>query len=329
MKILTIVIAVAAALLLSGSSEAGQSPRLGVVLNGLDNPYFVAMYQGVKDEAAQRGVPVSFRAPQSHADQAGQTAEVRAIVAAKKDCYAISPIDPEGLVSALRGVSQPVVFLDSPLDRASARKAGLRIATAIGSSDFGAGKLAGGEMVSLLHGTGQVALLGGFPTGNGVLRLDGFQRAIAGTGVRVVARANAGYVQVKAEAEAAEMLQKHPQLAGFFAADDLMALGAADAVSAAGRTGQVAIIGMDGITEALDAIRSGEMSATVSQYPYVMGRMAVEACLAAARGDVLPSRVNAPVTVITKANVARASALFPRPFRTYSDPFAQLLRRQP
>ena len=329
MKVLPIVIAASVALLFSGSSGAQQPPQLGVVLNGLDNPYFVAMYQGVKDEAAQRGVPVSFRAPQSHSDLAGQIAEVRSIVASKKDCYAISPIDPAHLVSALHGVRQPVVFLDSPLDRATARKAGLRISTAIGSSDFGAGKLAGGEMVSLLHGTGQVALLGGFPTGNGVLRLDGFQRAIAGTGVRVVARANAGYVQVKAEAEAAQMLQKHPQLAGFFAADDLMALGAADAVSAAGRTGQVAIIGMDGITAALDAIRSGEMSATVSQYSYVMGRMAVEACLAAARGDVLPSRVDAPVAVITKANVARASALFPRPFRTYSDPFAQLLRRQP
>jgi len=326
-KILTVVVVVAAAaaLLFSGSGGAEQPPHLGAVLNGLDNPYFVAMYQGVKDEAARRDVPVSFRAPQSHSDLARQIAEVRALVAAKKDCYAISPIDPTHLVSALRGVKEPVVFLDSPLDRATALKAGLRIATAIGSSDFGAGKLAGGEMVSLLHGKGQVALLGGFPTGNGVLRLQGFQRAIEGTGVRVVTRANAGYVRVNAETAAAEMLRKHPQIAGFFAANDLMALGAADAVGAAGRTGEVKIIGMDGITEALDAIRSGEMSATVSQYPYVMGRMAVEACLAAARGTVLPSRVDAPVAVITRANIARATAKFPRPFQTYSDPFAKLL----
>ena len=328
MKVLTIAIVAAAALLFTGAGGAGQPLQLGVVLNGLDNPYFVAMYQGVKDEAAQRDVPVSFKAPQSHSDLAGQTAEVRAILASKKDCYAISPIDPAHLVSTLRGVRQPVVFLDSPLDRATARKAGLRIATAIGSSDFGAGRLAGGEMVSLLHGTGQVALLGGFPTGNGVLRLEGFQRAIAGSGVHVVARANAGYVRVKAEAAAAEMLRKHPQLAGFFAANDLMALGAADAVGAAGRTGEVAIVGMDGITEALDAIRSGEMSATVSQYPYVMGRMAVEACLAAARGAVLPSRVDAPVAVVTRANVARASGMFPRPFQAYADPFARLLRQK-
>ena len=326
MKVLTIAIAATAALFFfSGSGGARQQPRLGVVLNGLDNPYFVAMYEGVKDEAARRDVPVSFRAPQSHADLAGQTAEVRSIVESKRDCYAISPIDPTHLVSVLGGVRQPVVFLDSPLDRAAARKAGLRIATAIGSSDFGAGKLAGTEMVSLLHGRGQVALLGGFPTGNGVLRLEGFKRAIAGTSVRVVAQANAAYVRVKAEAAAAQMLRMHPQLAGFFAANDLMALGAADAVSAAGRTGQVAIIGMDGITDALDAIRNGSMSATVSQYPYVMGRMAVEACLAATRGKNLPSRVDAPVAIVTRANVGRASAMFPRPFKAYADPFARLL----
>ena len=328
MKVLTIVIAAAAALLFSGSGGASQPPRLGVVLNGLDNPYYVAMYQGAKDEAAQRDLPVTFRAPQSHADLSRQVAEVRAVVASKRDCYAISPIDPAHLVNPLRGVRQPVVLLDTPLDRATAQKAGLRIATAIGSSDFGAGKPAGAEMISLLHGRGQVALLGGFPTGNGVLRLDGFERAVAGTGVRVVARENAAYLRDKAETAAAEMLREHPQLAGFFAANDLMALGAADAVSAAGRTGEVAIIGMDGITEALDAIRNGSMSATVSQYPYVMGRMAIEACLAATRGNALPSRADAPLTVITKANVARASALFPRPFQAYSDPFAQLLRRR-
>jgi len=299
---------------------------MGVELNGLDNPYFVAMYEGVKAEAVPRGVHLSVRAPESNADPARQAKEVRALIAAEKDCYAISPIAPPQLVSALRGVHQPVVFLDSPLDRASARRAGLRIATAIGSSDFGAGKLAGGEMVSLLHGTGQVALIGGYPTGNGALRLGGFEHAIAGTGVRVVARMNAGYVRVKAELAATQMLREHPQLVGIFAANDLMALGAADALESAGKTGKVAIIGLDGIAEALDAIRNGSMSATVSQYPYVMGRMAVEACIAAARGDVLPSRVVAPVAVITKANVARAAGMFPRPFQAYSDPFARLLQ---
>ncbi|HUO72940.1 MAG TPA: hypothetical protein VMU39_19390, partial [Solirubrobacteraceae bacterium] len=105
MKFLTFVTVAAAALLFSGAGGASQPPpHIGVVLNGLDNPYFVAMYQGAKHEAATRHVPASFRAPQSHADVSRQVAEVRSIVAEKKDCYAISPIDPTHLVGALHGV---------------------------------------------------------------------------------------------------------------------------------------------------------------------------------------------------------------------------------
>jgi ribose transport system substrate-binding protein len=107
-----------------------------------------------------------------------------------------------------------------------------------------------------------------------------------------------------------------------------MALGTADALRAAGKTGKVRIIGLDGIAEALDAVRAGSISATVSQYPYVMGQMAVEACAAVARGATLPARVDAPIALLTKANVARAIAAFPKPFQPYSDPFTRLLRRR-
>jgi ribose transport system substrate-binding protein len=58
-----------------------------------------------------------------------------------------------------------------------------------------------------------------------------------------------------------------------------------------------------------------------------MGRMAVEACVAATRGATLPTRVDAPTTLVTKANVAHAIAAFPRPFRPYSDPFERILRK--
>ena len=85
------------------------------------------------------------------------------------------------------------------------------------------------------------------------------------------------------------------------------------------------IIGLDGIAEALDAVQAGSLSATVSQYPYVMGQMAVEACAAAASGATLPARVDAPIALLTKGNVTRAIAAFPRPIQPYSDPFGRLL----
>jgi ribose transport system substrate-binding protein len=180
-------------------------------------------------------------------------------------------------------------------------------------------------MASLLRRGGEVALLGGWAGNvNSVLRLGGFQRGIQGTRLRVVARVNANYDRTTAEIAADRILRAYPHLSGFFAANDLMALGIADSVGAAGRTGKVKIIGLDGIAEALDAIRAGSISATVSQYPYVMGRMAIEACAAAAGGARLPTRVDAPIALLTKDNVARAITAFPLPVQRYSDPFTRL-----
>jgi ABC-type sugar transport system substrate-binding protein len=323
------IAAVSAVLLFGGGAGAKPPPvRIGVVLNALDNPFFVTIFEGVRAETNRRGARTSIRAAASNADLAGQAAQVRSLVAAKKDCYVVNPITSTNLVSPLRGVTRPIVNLDSPIDRKAAKRAHLRIRTYIGTNDVAAGRLGGSKMASLLMTGGRVALIGGLADNvNSALRLKGFERGIRGTGLNVVARANADYRRTKAQIVAEQILRDHPRLSGFFAASDLMALGAADAVRAAGRTRQVKIIGLDGIPQALDAIRVGSIHATVSQYPYVMGQMAVEACVAAARGSKLPKRVDAPIAIVTKANARRAIATFPHPFRPYSDPFKRILRR--
>jgi ribose transport system substrate-binding protein len=318
---------VAALLLAAGAAGAAPAKvRVGVVLKGLDNPFFVAMYEGIKAEAGARKADVSVRAAKGYADLHGQAALVRGLVAGKRDCYVVNPITSTNLISALRRVGRPIVNIDSPIDAAAAKRAGVRIRSFIGTNDFEAGRMAAAKMVSLLPGGGTVALVEGTADSvNSRRRLSGFEREIQGTRVRVVARVGADYARPKAEVTAGRILRTHPQLTGFFAANDEMALGVADAVRSAGKTG-ITIIGVDGIPEALDAVRDGTMSATVSQYPYVMGQMAVEACVAAARGARLPAKVDAPIAVVTRSNVARATATFPHPFRVYSDPFARLLR---
>jgi ABC-type sugar transport system substrate-binding protein len=324
--------AVVSALLLAGGVLGAQPApvRMGVVLKALDNPFFVAMYEGVKAEAKRRGVRTSVRAAASSSDPDGQAAQARALVNSKQDCYMVNPISATNLIAALRGARRPIVNVDSPVDPGAAKRAGVRVRTFIGTNDFAAGGQAGAKMISLLKGKGTVALLRGFAGSvNSNRRLSGFERGIRGSGVRVVARVTANYRRDTAALAAERLLHARPHLSGFFAVNDLMALGVADAVRAAGKTGDVEIIGVDGIAEALDAIDEGSISATVSQYPYVMGRMAVEACVAAAHGARLPRRVDAPVAVVTASNVGRATATFPRPFRRYSDPFERLLRGRP
>lgn len=319
------LIAITAVFALSAGDAVGAPVRMGVVIKPLDNSFFLALYEGARAEAERRDARATFRSVGAFSDVAGQAVQLRRLIAARHQCYVVNPINGTNLIGALRGVRRPIINVDSPIDRAAARRAGVRVRSYIGTDDAAAGRLAGAHMAALLRG-GEVAVLSG-PVGNvnSELRMQGFERGLRGSRVRIAARVDAGYDRTRAQVAAARVLREHPRLAGFFAVNDLMALGIADALRAAGRTGRARVIGLDGIAAALDAVRAGSLSATVSQYPYVMGQMAVEACVAAARGARLPARVDAPVALITRANIGRAIAAFPRPFGAYDDPFARLI----
>ena len=116
--------------------------RVGAVLNSLDNPFFVSIFEGISSAAKQLRADASVRAARSNADPAGQAGEVRFEVAAKNDCYVVNPITSTNLVAPLRGVTRPIVNIDSPLDPAAAKRAGVHVRTYVGTDDFAAGRLA-------------------------------------------------------------------------------------------------------------------------------------------------------------------------------------------
>jgi ABC-type sugar transport system substrate-binding protein len=301
---------------------------IGVAVNYLEDPFFVAIYEGVRSEAERLGVHLTVRSVTSNAEFAGQATQLRALVAEGHDCYVVNPITSTNLVAALRGVRSPIVNVDSPLDAAASKRADVRLATYIGTDDFESGRLAGREMAALLPNGGDVALIGGIASNvNSGIRLSGFERGIRGSRVRVVTRTNADYNRTKAQIATARILRAHPRLDGFFAVSDSMVLGISDALRGLGKTGTIKVVGHDGTPEALANIEEGSISADVSQYPFVMGQMAVDACVAAARGARLPARVDAPIALLTTSNVMRAIDAFPKPFQRYTNPFSPLLRR--
>ena len=174
----------------------------------------------------------------------------------------------------------------------------------------------GGEAMVEALGGGKVALIGGISgdvTSNA--RLDGSSRAPGLQDVQTVA---ADWDRQTALNPADRPPPANPDLKGFFSANDDMALGIARAVANAGKTGEVAIIGVDGIEDALKAVEAGDLTASVAQYPYAIGEMGVQACEAAA-GEELPANVTAPVAVVTKDN-AKARAASPRRSRSSDTP---------
>jgi ABC-type sugar transport system substrate-binding protein len=311
----------------SGARDSGGA-GVGVVIKGLDNPFFAAMEQGVQAAAHDRQAEVRVSAATGLDDTAGQASKLEALIARKLGCYVVNPISQSNLVEALSHVpaGTPIVNIDSPVGADDARALGIKVSTYIGTDNQAAGRLAADAMAGLVGRGARVGIIGGISgDATSAARIDGFRAGVRGR-FDPLDPINADWDERKAMHAAAALLRDEPGIDGFFAANDQMALGITRAVADLGRRSSVAIVGVDGIEQALAAVRRGAMSATVSQYPYTIGRLGVEACLAAASGKPLPARVDAPIQVVTRANIARAEAKFPRPVQPFKSPFAALLR---
>jgi ABC-type sugar transport system substrate-binding protein len=300
--------------------------RLAAVIKALDNPFFVTMRDGLVAAAKRDKARLRVAAaPTGLKDTAGQASELERVAADQPSCYVVNPINQTNLVGELARVAKdtPIVNVDSVVSKDAAKSLGVTITTYIGTDNRAGGSLGADAMATLVGRAGRVAVITGIPgdVGSG-LRAGGFKQGNRGR-FDVVATVAADFERDKAGRAAADLLRADPRIDGFFAVNDLMALGVADALHAARRQGQVKVVGFDGIPQALAAVARGSMSATVAQYPYTMGQLAIEACFAALRGDTVPALVKAPVQVVDRENVARARANFPRPVEQFDDPFAK------
>ena len=97
-----------------------------------------------------------------------------------------------------------------------------------------------------------------------------------------------------------DILQANPELDAIYAHNDEMALGAVRSVAAAGRSEEIKIYGIDAIDDALAAVESGEMAATVQQQPDLQIQTALENALKYLNGETLEERVNIPLKLIVK-----------------------------
>lgn len=307
----------------AAGGPAGQ-PRIAAVIKGLDNPFFQAMKQGIDDQARAGGVTVTVQAANSITDTTGQADKLNGLAGQDFSCYVVNPISGTNLIQGLARLSmlnKTVVNIDSPVDPAAAQAAGVQLATYIGTDNVAAGRLAADQMSKVLPDGGPVAIVGGIPGDvTSGARIEGFRAGLA-NGVTVLQEVAANWERQEALTQATTIIAAHPDVKGFFAANDDMGLGIARAVANAGKTGQIAVISVDGNPDALTAVANGELAATVAQYPYVIGQLGVDACTAAAGGAQLPAEVDAPVQLVTKDNAQQAIASAPKPPAPYDNPF--------
>ena len=100
-----------------------------------------------------------------------------------------------------------------------------------------------------------------------------------------------------------DFLTRYDKIDVLYAHDDNMAIGAIQAIKAAGRLSQIKVVGINGNIEALAAIKAGEMYSTVNQPPDWEGKAAVEYAVRYLNGETLPKWIKTNIEPITKANV--------------------------
>src|SRR5436190_19448995 len=293
----------------STTTAGGTSkPTVALVLKTLNHPFFVDMRRGAQEAADRLGVSLQVQAAEREIDVEKQMQIVENMIQTGIQALCITPSGSREIVSALvkaKNAKVPVIVVDTRVDAKAAADAGVTTETFVGSDNYAGGKLAGDHLVKVTGGKAHVAILEGIPgheTGDS--RLRGFRDAVKDTaGVTIVASQPANWERDQGFNVFQNMLQAHPDIDSVFACSDLMALGAIEAIAAAGRTGRIRVVGFDALDDAKKAIAAGTMDASVAQFPSEMGRIAVESAVKVIHGETLPPDVNVKLQLVTRDNV--------------------------
>jgi ribose transport system substrate-binding protein len=274
--------------------EQADVPTVALVLKTLNSPFFIELEAGARQAADSLGIELVVQAPDREIDVERQMQIIENLLQTGIDVLALTPSGSREVVSAIAEANQagvPVVIVDTRADAEALADAGATIATFIGSDNVDGGRIAGRFVAEALGGQGRVAIVEGIPgheTGDS--RLQGFREVISQQpGISIVASQTANWERDQAFNVTQNMLQSHADLQAIFAANDMMALGAVEAIAAAGRTGDVLVVGFDALDEARQAIGEGRMAATVAQHPREMGRLAIESAWKILQGETVPA----------------------------------------
>jgi ribose transport system substrate-binding protein len=299
----------ALASVLAGCNRArGSRPRVAFVLKTFNSPFFLDMRKGAEAAAARAGIDLIVQAAEREIDVERQMQIIENLIETRVAVLCICPSGSKEIVPAVGKANRagiPVIIVDDELDESAVAQQGVSFDTYIGSDNVEGGRIAGQYLVDASGTSARLAVLEGTPGHQtGDARLRGFLDAIrSAPGVAVVVSQTANWERDQGFTVFRNMLQAHQEIDALFACNDMMALGALEAIQAAGRTGRIRVIGFDAVDDARTAIAAGRMEASVAQYPEEMGRIAIESAAKRIRGEAVPRDQRTKVGLVTRANV--------------------------
>ncbi len=299
--LLLLVLALAGAAAFAGGQQDKENGTMVVGFAQIkeDSPWRTTETNSVQQEAEKRGVELKL----SVTEQDGQIAAIRDFIAQGVDGILLAPQTRSGwdeVLAEAKDAGIPVVLLDRGVDAPE----DLWV-TQISSDFVFEGREAGKWVAKRLNGKGRVVELFGDPAADpAILRNKGFMEIMKkNPGIEVVESKTGEWSQDKGRQVVEAWLAAGVEFDLVYAHNDGMALGAIDALKAAGKNPgkDVQIISIDAIKAAFEAIDRGEMNCTVECSP-LLGPMGFDALAKAIKGESVDKYIITPDKVYDESN---------------------------
>ncbi|MBD8025148.1 ribose ABC transporter substrate-binding protein RbsB [Ureibacillus sp. Re31] len=258
-------------------STANEHFKIGFSISTLNNPFFVTLSEGAEANAKEQGADISIVDAQDDASK--QASDVEDLIQQGVDLILINPVDSSAVGSAVESANAagiPVITVDRSAESGE-------VVSHIASDNVAGGVLAGEYLLELAGEGAKVAMLEGTAGSSAARdRGEGFLQAVEGK-VDIVKSLTANFDRGEGLTVMENMLQANPEIEAVFAQNDEMALGALEAIEAAGKN--IVVIGFDATDDALAKIKEGKLAASVAQKPEEIGKAAIETAVAYLNGE--------------------------------------------
>ncbi len=300
--IMASIAAVASVTATAKPDKASASVKLGFITK-FPVDFFFILQNGAKSwQKTHKNVSITFAQGKSATDDAGEIAAIQNMVAKGVKGIAITPTSPAVIPALNKAVAAgvKVVLMDNDLPTWKKKSA------VVSTNNFKGGTLAGKYLATKLKAGNTLGILQGVP---GVPALDDRVKGmLAGLGalkskVKVVSKLETDCDQTKGATAAQTMLTANKNLTAIYSACGPPALGAVQSIKNAGiKCGGIILVGFDGLTDEVKAVKAGCENATVAQHPDKIGSLGIATLYAAAQGKAVPKNVDTGTSLITKAN---------------------------
>lgn len=285
---------------------ANEPKKIAVIVSTLNNPWFVVLAETAAAKAEALGYEAKIFDSQNNT--ALEADHFENAISSGFNAILFNPTDADGSianVSKAKAADVPVFCMDREVNSNKS-------ATSQILSDSYSGCIALGKyFVQKLNKKGKyVEILGLVGDNNTWARSKGFHSVVDHyPELKMVAQQSADFDRNKAMEVLESILQANPDIDAVFCGNDAMAMGAYQALYAAGKANHVQVYGFDGADDVLTSIKEGKIKATGMQYPKVMAETAALYAQEYFKGKRdFPQKVPVAVELVTPENIKNYSA---------------------